>query len=292
MAKSIIPDLIAEAPNRRSFVRKLGIASAAVGAAASIGLKQASAATVNVEVEILNFALNLEYLESEFYTYAQYGTGIETQGIGTNGVAAGTNPTGGGSTSGGAKTTFSNNLYFSSALAAEIGSDERAHVTLLRGALGGSAIAKPNINLNPLGLNLASQNGFLTLARIFEDIGVSAYAGAAGSLVTPAYITTAARILAAEAEHVASVRVQIAGLRIPTAPPLDSVDILPPPSGAQNQYLSLNIANGLCSTRTPGQVLYLAFGNMVGVTQGAFFPTGLNYLPGTDPAFYTSSASA
>ena len=291
MAKSIIPDLIAEAPNRRSFVRKLGIASAAVGAAATIGLKRADAA-VNVELEILNFALNLEYLESEFYTYAQYGTGIETQGVGVNGVVAGSNPAGGGTTTGGAKVSFSNTLYFSPQLADEIGSDERAHVTLLRGALGSSAIAKPNINLNPLGLNLASQNGFLTLARIFEDIGVSAYAGAAGSLVTPAYITTAARILAAEAEHVASIRVQIAGLRIPTAPPLDGVDLLPPPSGSQSQYLSLSTSNGLCATRMPGQVLYLAFANMVGVTQGGFFPTGLNYLPGTDPAYYTSSAHA
>lgn len=291
MAKSIIPDLIAEAPNRRSFVRKLGIASTAVGAAATIGLKKADAA-VNVELEILNFALNLEYLESEFYTYAQYGTGIETQGIGVSGVAAGSNSMNGGTTTGGAKVTFSNTLYFSPQLAAEIGADERAHVALLRGALGSSAIAKPDININPLGLNLASQNGFLTLARVFEDIGVSAYAGAAGSLVTPAYITTAARILAAEAEHVASIRVQIAGLHIPTAPPLDGVDLLPPPTGPQTQYLSLNIANGLCSIRTPGQVLYLAFANMVNATQGGFFPHGVNYLPGTDPSFYTSSAHA
>ncbi|MDQ2844252.1 MAG: ferritin-like domain-containing protein [Acidobacteriota bacterium] len=292
MAKSIIPDLIAEAPNRRSFVRKLGIASAAVGAAATIGLKESEAATaVNVELEVLNFALNLEYLEAEFYTYAQYGTGIESQGIGTSGVASGANPAGGGTTTGGAKVTFSNNLYFSSPLAAEIGSDERAHVTLLRGALGSSAVAKPNIDLNPLGLNLASQNGFLTLARIFEDIGVTAYAGAAGLLTTPAYITTAARILAAEAEHVASVRVQVAGLRIPS-PQLDSVDLVPPPSGPQTQYLSLNTATGLCATRTPGQVLYLAFANMQAATAGGFYPSGLNYLPGTDPAFYTSSAKA
>jgi len=291
MAKSIIPDLIEAAPNRRSFVRKLGIASAAVGAAATIGLQKADAA-VNVELEILNFALNLEYLEAEFYTYAQYGTGIETQGLGTSGVAAGSNPAGGGATTGGAKVTFSNSLYFSSALAAEIGSDERAHVTLLRGALGSSAIAKPNININPLGLAIGSQNGFLTLARIFEDVGVTAYAGAAGSLVTPAYITTAARILAAEAEHVASIRVQIAGLRIPTAPPLDGVDLLPPPSGPQDQYLSLNPSNGLCSIRTTGQVLYLAFGSAPNVTTGGFFPTGVNYLPGSDAGFYTSSAHA
>lgn len=290
MAKSIIPDLIAEAPNRRSFVRKLGIASAAVGAAATIGLQKAEAATT-LEVQILNFALNLEYLESEFYTYAVYGTGIETQGIGVSGVAAGTNPAGGGTTTGGEKVTFSNSLYFTSALAAEIGADERAHVTLLRGALGSAAIAKPNININPLGLPLSSQNGYLTLARIFEDIGVTAYAGAAGLLTTSDIITTAARILAAESEHVASIRVNIAGLKI-ASPQLDGVDLVPPPSGPQTQYLSINASTGLSSVRTPGQVLYLAYGNQVGVTQGGFFPTGVNYGSGTPSMFYTSSAHA
>ena len=226
MAKSIIPDLIAEAPNRRSFVRKLGIATAAVGAATTIGLQKADAAT-STEVDILNFALNLEYLESEFYTYAVYGTGIESQGIGVSGVAVGMNPPSGGQTTNGEKVTCSNSLYFPSALAAEIGSDERAHVTLLRGALGPAAIAKPNININPLALPISTQNGFLTLARIFEDIGVTAYAGAAGSLTTSAIITYAAQILAAEAEHVASLRVNIAGLKIAT-PQLDGVDLIPP----------------------------------------------------------------
>jgi hypothetical protein len=171
--------------------------------------------------------------------------------------------------------SFSNNLLFSSALAQEIAADERAHVTLLRGALGGSAIAKPNLNLNALGFGFGSQSDFIKLARIFEDIGVSAYAGAS-SLLSSAVIQTAARILAAEAEHVASLRLQAARLNIPTAPPIDGVDILPPPSGATNTYLSINPSNGLCAIRTPGQVLYLAFGNKSGATSGGFFPTGVN----------------
>lgn len=290
MAKSIIPDLIAEAPNRRSFVRKLGIATAAVGAASTIGVQEAKAATT-LEAEILNFALNLEYLEAEFYTYAVFGTGIDSQGVGINGVGVGMNPSSGGMTSNGQQVSFSNGLYFTSALAAEIGSDERAHVTLLRSALGSSAIAKPNININPLGLAIGTQNGFLTLARIFEDIGVTAYAGAAGLLTTSSVITTAAQILAAEAEHVASLRVNIAGLRI-QSPQLDGVDLVPPPSGPQNQYLSLVTSTGLCQLRTPGQVLYLAYGNQVGVTQGGFFPNGVNYLPGTPNTFYQSTAHA
>ena len=50
------------------------------------------------EVDILNFALNLEYLEAEFYTYATTGKSITSFGIGTKGRANGDNPTSGGTT--------------------------------------------------------------------------------------------------------------------------------------------------------------------------------------------------
>jgi hypothetical protein len=283
MSKSIIPEVVEAAQNRRSFVRKLGLATAAAGAIAVAGNKAEGATTTDVTV--LNFALNLEYLESEFYTYATTGAGIEAQGIGVNGTANSPNPTTGGMTTGGSQVTFSNSLLFSSQLAQEIAADERAHVKLLRTALGANAIAKPNLNLSALGFGFASQNDFIKLARIFEDIGVSAYAGAS-SLLSSSVIQTAAQILAAEAEHVASLRLQCARLNIPTNPPLDGVDILPPPSGAQNTYLSINPSTGLCAVRTPGQVLYLAFGNKAGVTSGGFFPSGVN---GT---VTTSSASA
>ncbi len=282
MAKSIIPEVVEAASNRRSFVRKIGIATAAVGAAATLGAEKASAQT-STDVAVLNFALNLEYLESEFYTYATTGNPITAYGIGISGVANPGNPASGGYTVGGALVNFSNNLVFTQAAVNAIAADERAHVALIRGALGDLAIAKPNINLNALGFGFDSQNDFLKLARIFEDIGVTAYAGAA-PLLSAAVIGTAAQILAAESQHVSNVRAQIARLNIPTAPPLDGVDILPPPS-QPNQFFSLD-ANGLCKTRTPGQVLYLAFGGVVNGTQGGFFPTGVN------GALTTSSASA
>ena len=50
------------------------------------------------EVDILNFALNLEYLEAEFYTYATTGKSITSFGIGTKGSANGANPPNGGTT--------------------------------------------------------------------------------------------------------------------------------------------------------------------------------------------------
>ena len=227
------------------------------------------------ETDILNFALNLEYLEAEFYTYASTGKSITSLGIGIDGVATGANPAHGGSTVGGVQVKFDNNDLFSKEVALQIGEDERAHVTLLRTALGAAAVAKPNINLNALGIGFGNQNDFLAVARLLEDIGVTAYAGAASLLKTPDIIKTAGRLLAAEAQHAGGVRIQVAALKIATTQ-LDLADILPPPSGKQTQFFSINPSNGLPAIRTAGEVLYLAFGMKSGVTDGGFFPTGLN----------------
>ena len=232
-------------------------------------------AQTSTEIEVLNFALQLEYLESEFYTYALTGRGIESLGIGVDGEANGGNPPSGGTTTGGALVSFTDNSVYTYGIAEQIARDERAHVVLLRQVLGSARTAKPNLNLNALGFGFGSQSEFLRLSRIFEDIGVSAYGGAAPLLRTPSVISYAARILAVEAEHVASIRTQISFFRIPTAPRLDLVDILPPPSGRVDQYLSVS-TNGLPNTRTPGQVLYLAYGNQNNATSGGFFPNGFN----------------
>ena len=273
MSKSIIPEVVAAAQNRRSFLKKIGVATAAVGAM-SAGAAIPAEAQTTTEIQVLQFALNLEYLEAEFYTIAITGLGITNYGLAIDGLANSPNPSSGGTVTGGKKVNFSNNLVFTEEIALQIASDERAHVKLLRQVLGGDAIAQPNLNLNALGFGFANENDFLKLARIFEDIGVTAYAGAAPLLSTPIVISYAARILAVEAEHVSSIRTQIARLNIPTAA-LDGVDIIPPPSGPQNQYLSVNTGDGLISTRTPGQVLYLAYGK-ANAGSGGFFPTGVN----------------
>lgn len=275
MPTNLIDGIVSASPNRRSFLKTLGAATAGVTALSMAGLTPAQGQTTT-EVEVLKFALNLEYLESEFYTYALYGQGIELFGIGVTGEANGSNPTSGMVTSGGRKVDFSNpNQVLTHQIVEQIGRDERAHVTLLRSALGSQVIAKPNMNLNALGFGFDSQTDFLRLSRIFEDIGVSAYGGAAGLLTTPAIITTAARILAAEAEHVSSIRTQISVLNISTSA-LDGADLIPPPSGGKTQVLSINPTNGLPATRTPGEVLYLAFGGKANATSGGFFPSGVN----------------
>src|SRR6266550_386935 len=227
------------------------------------------------EVDILNFALNMEYLEAEFYTYATTGKSITSFGIATKGSANGGNPANGGTTKGGEKVMFSKEESILHDIAAQIGADERAHVVLLRGALGSSAVAMPNIDLSALGFGFGNQTDFLRAARILEDVGVTAYSGAAAMLKTPDIITAAAGLLGAEAEHAAAIRTHIARLKIATTA-IDGVDLIPPPSGEGSQLLSIKLSDGLVARRTVGEILYLAFGGKAGVRQGGFFPTGLN----------------
>ena len=112
-------------------------------------------------------------------------------------------------------------------------------------------------------------------ARILEDIGVTAYSGAASMLKTPDIIAAAAGLLGAEAEHAAAIRTHIERLRIATTV-MDGVDLVPRPSGDARKVLSVKVSDGLIATRTAGEVLYLAFGAKADSKQGGFFPTGLN----------------
>ena len=277
-----INDLIAAAPNRRSFVRKLGIAGAALGGvAATKGWGQTTTPAIT-DVDILNFALNLEYLEAEFYTVATTGSNIGSSGLTVSGTGTS------GSTTGGNMVTFSDTKV--QAIAMELAHDEQTHVTLLQGAiagLGGKAVAKPAINLAALGIGFGSQSDFLTLARAFEDIGVTAYGGAAPLIVNKSILGYAARILAVEAFHSGAIRLLIAQNSIATTA-LDGLDHIPPPSGTL--YFNTN-AMALSEVRTPGQVLFLAYGGKANVTAGGFFPNGVNGNINTASAAAASATS-
>jgi hypothetical protein len=252
---------------RRTLAIRLGLASAA--GAALLGLPDTLNAQTLTDADIVNFALNLEYLEAEFYTVATTGKTIEQLGIGVDGMGAA------GPTTGGAAVSSFDNTLFSSEVALQIAADERAHVTYLRNALktmGHQPVAKPAINLGALGIGFGNATEFLTLARAFEDVGVTAYGGAAPLIQDTGVLDVAARIFAAENEHAASIRLQIAALKIATAA-LDGADILPPPAGTR--FFSLD-RTGLVQVRTPGQVLHIVYGNQAGVSAGGFFPNGVN----------------
>lgn len=265
--KVIVNEIRAKLSDRRDFVRQIGMASAGLAAFLSTA-DSASAQSTITDVDILQFALNLEYLEAEFYTVARFGKTIDQMGVAITGSGTA------GATTGGQKVVFIEGSTLAQS-ADEIGADERNHVTLLRGALtaaGVSPIARPAINLSALGTGFESPEAFIGLARAFEDVGVTAYTGAAPLLTSKDILAVAARILAAEAEHTGNLRLHAAIYKAATAA-VDGQDILPYPSG--KRYISVDAITGLAAVRTPAQVLAITYAG-AGKTGGGFFPAGTN----------------
>jgi hypothetical protein len=255
------------------------------------------------DADILNFALNLEYLEAQFYAFAAFGEGLPANLLG----GAGTQ----GEVTGGRRVNFTDPVVRQYAV--EIAQDERAHVAFLRQALGASAVAQPPLNISGdangaftaaaraagvIGANAtfdpyASDENFLLGAYIFEDVGVTAYKGASPLITSKTFLEAAAGRLAAEAYHASLVRTVLfaKGIRTP-APALinateqisDARDSLDGPSdidqGVRQRGDASNIVpadgNGLAFSRTPGQVLNIVFLNRMSVSQGGFFPRGVN----------------
>jgi hypothetical protein len=201
----------------------LGAASLA-GLALGARVEKANAAAAYTDADILNFALNLEYLEANFYYLAAFGTTIDVANAASTAAGApqitlsGTVGTA-GTVSGGSAVPFTTIQVASYAL--ETAVEEGKHVQLLLSALGSSAVAQPAINLGtsfptlamaaqiPGGSGFspyASDEAFLVGAYVFEDVGVTAYHGAASLLTTPSNLVVAAGILAVEAYHAGLVR--------------------------------------------------------------------------------------
>src|SRR5713226_7453275 len=167
---TIIEEALSNSSNRRSLLKKLAVAGAVVGAAGTISPLKAQSPS---PADVVQFALNLEYLEAEFYSIATTGQTIQQRGV----PVTGTGNSGPTTTSYG-KVNFGNNLVLTAGSAHDISDDEINHVNVLRGALtanGITPVAKHAINLDALasmGASLANQQTFLVLARAFEDIGV------------------------------------------------------------------------------------------------------------------------
>lgn len=277
---------------RRAFLRTAGLGGLALAAGSSLLLPGAAHAAEQKlsDVDILNFALNLEYLEAEFYLWAMRGEGLSAD----DSTGVGGNP---GRVIGGSEVKFDTQSVRE--IGTEIAADELAHVRFLRAALGGAAVARPVIDLRDsftaaaraaglIGQSdtfdpFANEDNFLLAAFIFEDVGVTAYKGAAPLIVDKGYLEAAAGILAVEAYHAGTVRTllyqggffeatdKISDLR-------DSADGNKDLDQGVGTKKRANIVptdkNGLAFSRSPEQVLNIAY--LGGEGRGGFFPKGIN----------------
>ncbi|MGH9587458.1 MAG: ferritin-like domain-containing protein [Acidobacteriaceae bacterium] len=260
-----LEEVVPAVANRRAFLKGAGIAGIGLASAAVIGKEfgpgeQKVEAAQYADAEILNFALNLEYLEAEFYLIATYGTTLVKYGIIKSWQESG--PTTGG------KMVHNFGAADSAYVATALRVDEVAHVQFLRSALGSAAVKKPAINLDALGYGFGSVHDFLKLSRQFEDVGVSAYLGAAPYISNGAYLSAAAAILGTEAQHSGAIR-DLCIMNGVSSPAVDSLDV--PPSSSKPFDVN---SHAMCIPRTFAQVLNIVYHG--GNCSGGFYPEGMN----------------
>jgi hypothetical protein len=190
---SLDPELLQPIISRRDAIAKGASASSKVMAALALGsipvalgalAKDVYGQTPADVLDVLKFALTLEYLEADFYT----------KGVAAAGLIPAADMT----------------------IFTTIRDHENAHVTALQAAItakGSTFAAKPTFDFTAkgavTGFNFgASQYAtFQVLAQAFEDTGVRAYKGQAGRLIgDKAILTAALTIHSVEARHASEVR--------------------------------------------------------------------------------------
>jgi rubrerythrin len=167
-----IADIEVKGHTRSAFLVRGALATGSLyGAGAVGGFVTQAFGQGGGDVDILNFALTLEYLEAAFYK-----EGLAKAGL-----------------SGDAKK-----------LATEIGDHETQHVAALKQTikkLGGKPVQAPGVTFP-----FKDQKSFLKLAQVFEDTGVSAYNGAAPMISSKEVLGAAGSIVQVEARHAAAIR--------------------------------------------------------------------------------------
>lgn len=161
---------------RASFLKKAGVGAGVLVAggafAGAIPSLARGAAVPQSDIDILNFALTLEYLEAEFYAQANrnkiFGSSKELR-------------------------------RFSQVVAQH----EATHVAFLRRTLGAKAVAKPRFDFKDTVMDAAK---FAATAQVLEDTGVHAYLGQVPNIKAKAVLLGAGRILPVEARHAAWIR--------------------------------------------------------------------------------------
>jgi hypothetical protein len=277
--------------SRRSALRTLGVlgAAAALPACASASASLPSALGGPTDADIFNFALNLESLEAEYYLRGTSGRGMDA-------ADAGPSP---GSVTGGRMVPWQNEDL--KQFMEEIAGNELAHVRFYRRSLGSAAVSRPAIDITSgfagaakaagLGDNFdpfASEMNFYLGGMLMEDVGVTAYHGAAPLLQSKSNLDAAAGILAVEAYHMGMARSVLyrmgAAARQAANAISDARDRLDGPDDL-DQGIEMNgranivptDADAKAFSRTPQQVLRIVYlTDRAGVSGGGIFPNGMN----------------
>ena len=278
---------------RRSLLGSAGLTGVGVAATAATALLATTPARAQAltDTDILNFALNFEYLGAEFYLRAVTGQGLaaaDTTGTGTQGTV----------TAAGALVPFKSAAI--AAYAQRLAVDEQAHVRFIRASLGSAAISEPSINLSTSWTTFAIAAGliapgqtfnpfaddvsFLLGAYVLEDVCVTALAGAARLLSDPNNVEAAAGLLGVEGAQAGSIRTLLANLgagyacnlisaaRATLSGKPDDQGILVP--GNSYNFVPTD-SNALVFRRTPAQILNIAYGGGAPANYG-FFPSRVN----------------
>jgi len=159
---------------RSSFIVRGAIAAGSVYGAGAVGpfVRQAFAQGGMGDIDILNFALTLEYLEAAFYKETAKIDDLSDEAV---------------------------------KLVETFGDAEQAHVDTIAGIIkqkGAKPVTAPMVDFG----DLSSQDAFLKLAVVFEDTGVSAYNGAAPAIKDKELLAAAGSIVQVEARHAAAIR--------------------------------------------------------------------------------------
>jgi hypothetical protein len=275
--------------NRRTALQTFGVLGASL---AVPGPSRAATHALTADVtdaDIFNFALNLESLEAEYYLRG-------TSGKGMSDADAGSAP---GAVKGGREVPWKNKELRE--FIQEVAQNELAHVRYYRKVLGQAAVSRPEIDIAGgfaaaakaagLGDNFdpfASEMNFFLGGMLMEDVGVTAYAGAASLITDKKFLTAAATILAVEAYHMGMARSTLyrmgdeareAANKISDArDKLDGADDLDQGIKMNNKAnIVPSDADGKAFTRTPQQVLRIVYlTDQSGVSGGGIFPKGMN----------------
>ncbi len=166
---------------RRSMFNTLGSKLSALAVPAIVaGSLQKAYATTPAAIDVLNYALTLEYLENEFYIKGNAASAL---------IPAADKP-----------------------VFTQIGKHETQHVAFLLAALGSKAVAKPNFDFTGKGAFadvFTNYKTFAIVAHALEDTGVRAYKGQAGNLMAAEdkpLLEYALQIHSVEARHASVVR--------------------------------------------------------------------------------------